>query len=222
MKKMISFALLGLALGLTSCGGNSNTASNQASKNQSTVESNKTSDKTPTSTTTQGSTLRMESEYVNVQGVEGSTISGATSGLDLIQPFKGASNGYCIASTHRDGFALTYTFNSSVAATDVTVALGLGNELGVGLEYTNKTLTVAVNGTNMNYSKITVKVDGFNSYALGKVSVKEGENTIVTTVVGPNDYCNNATGGPLFDYVELKSDVSNLTWTPITSNIEEE
>lgn len=225
MKKILSFALLTVALGLTSCGGISTTTSTKPSGNseqkQSTVESNKTSN-TSKDSTTQGSTLRMESEYTNLTGIVGSGISGAASGLDLIQSSKNASNGYYIGFTHREGFALTYTFNSSVDATDVTVALGLGNELGIGLEYTASTLTVSVNEINMNYSKFTVKVDGFNAYALGKISVKKGENTIVTTVVGPNEYCNNATGGPLFDYVELKSSVSELTWTPLTSNVEDE
>lgn len=228
MKKTISLALLGMAFVLTGCGDSTSTAKSTAPANSTAG----TSTVTPTDTSTKGtetvkptetgSTLRMESEYTNLNGVKGSGISGSPSGLDLIQANNDASNGYYIGSTHRSGFALTYTFNSSVAATDVTVALGLGNELGVGLTYDSTSLTVAVNGTNMTFKSFTVKVDGYKAYALGTVSLNAGENKIVTTVVGPNDYCNNDTGGPEFDYVELSSKTTTLTWSPLEDNLPNE
>lgn len=224
MKKTISLALLGMAFVLTGCGDNSQAKSNAGATSTSgnDTKSTETSNKGSENAGTTGSTLRMESEYTNLTGIVGGGISGSPSGLDLIQANKDASNGYYIGSTHAEGFALTYTFNSSVAATDVTVALGLGNELGTALTYDSKSLTVAVNGTNMTFSSFTVKVSGYKAYALGTVSLNAGENKIVTTVVGPNEYCNNSTGGPEFDYVELSSKTTTLTWSPIESNLPED
>lgn len=217
MKKQLILLLTTLVLGLTGCAG----GNEDSSKGNSSQGSNPTDKNTGGNDTTTNETLRMESEYVDLTGIWGSGISGSASGLNLIQPSKNASNGYYIGSTHREGFALTYEFNAEKAlSTDIT--LGLGNELGVGLAFDTDSLTVVLNGTKVTYKKaITVRVDGYKGYEIGSADLVAGKNTLVVTVVGPNEYCNGGIGGPEFDYVELKSTGNNLSWTPLTDNLED-
>ncbi|MDD6239970.1 MAG: hypothetical protein PUA93_00090 [Eubacteriales bacterium] len=223
MKKFVkSFVFLSALTLLASCGQGKTSSSSKPSSSTpstSTPSSSTPVDSTSSSTPTTDSGFRMESEYVDLTGITGSGISGSASGVNMIQSNRNASNGYYVGFSHRLGFALTYTFNASAADDSAKISLGLGNELGVGMEETNTSLTVSVNGSNLSYKKFTIKVEGFASYDLSATaSLVAGENTIVVTVAGENTYCNGGTGGPLFDYVDVKS-ASTLTWTPKTSNL---
>lgn len=223
MKKQLTLLLTALVLGLTGCSkseNNNNSGGNNSGGNNS-GENNNQGNKNTGGEETNNETLRMESEYVNLTGVTGSGISGSASGLNLIQKNKDASNGYYVGFTHREGFAITYEFTAKVASS-VTIYLGLGNELGVGMEFGTDSLTVVLNGNKVNYKKnITVWATGYKSYEIGTADLVAGKNTLVTTVVGPNEYCNGGTGGPEFDYVELNSAGNNLSWTPLTDNIDD-
>lgn len=217
MKKQLILLLSTLALGIVGCnGGNEN-----SSKGSNSQSGNPTDKNTGGSSTNLKETIRMESEYVNLKGVQGSGISSSAAGLDLIQQNKDASNGYYIGFTHRKGFALTYEFTAEKALS-TKITLGLGNELGVGLAFDTDSLTVVLNGTKVNYTKaITVRVDGYKGYEIGTADLNAGSNSLVVTVEGPNEYCNGGIGGPEFDYVELNSVGNNLSWTPLTDNVED-
>lgn len=222
MKKLFqSFVFLSALTLLASCGEGKTSSSSKPTSTPSTSSPTSSApvDSTSSSTPTTDNGFRMESEYVDLTGITGSGISGSASGVNMIQANRNASNGYYVGFSHRLGFALTYTFNASAADNSAKISLGLGNELGVGMEESSTSLTVNVNGRDLSYRKFTIKVDGFASYDLSSaVSLVQGENTIVVTVAGENTYCNGGTGGPLFDYVDVKS-TSILTWTPKTANL---
>lgn len=222
-KKILAFVLLGMSASLAGCG---NSASSPASTKKSeekkdSVASTANSQTGPSNKEEEGSKdFYMESELTDLDGIAGSGISGSASGLDLIQASKEAHGGYFISFTHRKGFALTYNFQSD-SAKEASFALGLGNELGVGMKFTDESLTVNLNGTNLSFADFTVFVTGYHEYAAGKATLVQGANTLVVTVAQENEYCNGSTGGPTFDYVKVTSD-SNLSWTPKTSNLPDE
>lgn len=217
-KKILNISMLGLLFTLVGCSGNSSVSSNSAK------ESSAKASETITSSTTEvddKSSLRMESELTDLTGVVGSGISGSQSGVNMIQKNAGASGGYYVGFTHRSGFALTYNFTAEKAG-KATIALGLGNELGVGLAFDSDSLTVHLNDTKLSYTGFTVRVDGYKAYTLGNYDLVAGNNKIVVTVVGPNEYCNGATGGPEFDYVDLTTTDNSLSWNPKLTNLPEE
>lgn len=218
-KKILNISMLGLLFALVGCSGNnSSVASNTAKASDTSASETQTSS---TATVDDKTALRMESELTDLTGIVGSGISGSQSGVNMIQANAGASGGYYVGFTHKSGFALTYNFTAEKAG-KATIALGLGNELGIGLAFDSNSLTVHLNDTKLSYTGFTVRVDGYKSYTLGDYDLVAGANKIVVTVVGPNEYCNNGTGGPEFDYVDLTTTDNSLAWNPKLTNLPEE
>lgn len=216
-KKLLTFALL--SLGLTGCGGTSsgNVPSTDNGGNKTSTTDKKSDVSKDTTEVTGPKDFYMESELTNLDGIVGTGISGSSSGVNMIQSSKDAHGGYFVSFTHRKGFALTYNFTSD-SAKEASFSLGLGNEIGVGMKFTDKSMTVNLNGTNLTFSDFTVYATGYRAYPTGKGILAQGANTLVVTIAEENEYLNGGTGGPTFDYVKVTSE-ANLSWTPKTSNL---
>lgn len=219
-KKLLTFVLL--SLGLVGCKGTTsgNAPSKDNSENKASASTSKDEGKTDSTETTGPKDFYMESELTNLDGIVGAGISGSASGVNMIQASKDAHGGYYVSFTHKKDFALTYTFTSD-SAKEASFALGLGNEIGVGMDFNDKSLTVNLNGTDLTYTGFKLYASGYRAYPAGKANLKEGSNTLVVTIAEENEYLNGGTGGPTFDYVKVTSE-ANLSWTPKTSNLPEE
>ncbi|MFA6624389.1 MAG: hypothetical protein WCS80_01320 [Bacilli bacterium] len=222
LKKRIGFALLGVLIVLTGCGEKS--SSSVSDKPASSVSSSVTSsskEEASSSSVEKPEYERFEAEYINVTDpiLMGSGISGSAAGVNLVLQDANSSNGWFIGYSHRTGFAVTYKITADKAAT-AKMKLGFGNELGVGMTMNTASLAFSLNGTAVTYNQFVIQVDGWHSYDFSStLNLVKGENTLVMTV-GTNEYCNGGPGGPLFDYIYLKTEAA-LSWNPVTSNIEE-
>ena len=163
-----------------------------------------------------------EAEYTYMDNVVGGGISGAAAGLNMIIENADAHNEFFVGSTHSDKTILTFVINADADCT-ATLRVRLGNELSA-MKLNPDILIVKVNDELFEYEEFElpaeVKAVGrtFTNFVLGDISLKEGEN-IITFQVGPNEYCNGATGGPLFDCIILSTE-AGLEMTEYEENIE--
>lgn len=163
-----------------------------------------------------------EAEYTYMDNVVGGGISGAAAGLNMIIENADAHNEFFVGSTHSDKTILTFVITADADCT-ATLRVRLGNELSA-MKLNPDILIVKVNDELFEYEEFElpaeVKAVGrtFTNFVLGDISLKEGENNI-TFQVGPNEYCNGATGGPLFDCIIL-STAAGLEMTEYEENIE--
>ena len=163
-----------------------------------------------------------EAEYSYLEDVVGGGISGAAAGLNMIIENADAHNEFFVGSTHSDKTILTFVITSD-ADTTATLRVRLGNELSA-MKLNPANLIVKVNDELFEYDEFELPAEAkavgrtFTNFVLGDISLKEGEN-IITFQVGPNEYCNGATGGPLFDCIIL-STAAGLEMTEYEENIE--
>ncbi len=181
------------------------------------------------------SVLVMEAEYVNLTDpeVEGKAISAEAKGLKLIfgqgydEGEVKASNGYYLYQTHTEAFEITFKFNSSVATT-ARISIALGSEKG-NVKIGPSEFSVKLNGEAIKYSAVQLQetedptAPKFKEATISSnASIKAGENTI-TLKVETNTLLASNTFGPFIDFAKVRANDSNveLSWMPITSNIEE-
>ena len=163
-----------------------------------------------------------EAEYTYMKDVVGGGISGAAAGLNMIVENADAHNEFFVGSIHSEKTILTFVITAD-ADCAATLRVRLGNELSA-MKLNPEILIVKVNGELFEYEEFElpaeVKAVGrtFTNFVLGDIALKEGENTI-TFQVGPNEYCNGATGGPLFDCIILSTE-AGLEMTEYEENIE--
>jgi hypothetical protein len=168
-------------------------------------------------------TFVFETEYTNIDNLEGGGISGAPSTpYDMVLTSPEASNGYFLGFTHRTNLTVTYLFTSDINATG-TLTLRLGSEIGPMI--INPTiLEVKVNGVAISYSQFTIPENvgysqEFHDFEINtNVALVDGDNIITITIL-ENDYLNGTTGAPMYDNISIHT-TANLTWVPKTSNIE--
>lgn len=163
-----------------------------------------------------------EAEYTFMDDVVGGGISGAAAGLNMIAENADASNSFYVGSTHSTKCILTWEITSDQDTT-ATLRMVLANELSA-MKLNPETLIITVNDEVLEYDEVELPAETktvgktFNQFKLGDIELKEGVNTI-TFQVGENEYCNGASGGPLFDCIKLTSD-AELTMTEYPENIE--
>jgi hypothetical protein len=167
-------------------------------------------------------TFTFEGEYIDMTGLRGGGISGAQSGVNMLQEASSASNGWFIGYTHKLGLTLTFNITSDKAGS-ATMVLALGTELGV-MTMNPTTFILKVNDAAVNYTAFNIKANSsqtgtdFRDYTIAPtVNLIAGANAITFTI-GENEYCNGSAGGPLFDAMKLTTEAA-LTWTPHTENI---
>lgn len=162
-----------------------------------------------------------ETEYTNLEGLQGGGISGAPSTpLDMILSSENASNGYYLGFPHRTGFNMSYEFTSSSSGS-AELVIRLGTEIGQ-IAINPQVLEIKVNGAVISYGEFIIPDNtdtlvAFNNYIIGDISLVEGDNIITITVL-ENRYLNGHTGGPLFDNISLTTQ-NDLTWQPLLSNL---
>lgn len=219
--KMIfaAFALTACAFGFAACGDGNDPDKDKTPGGDTDI----TQPGGDTDTAT-GTEYTFEAEYTDVEDLVGAGSSNSAEGTDLIQASSKASNGYYIGFTHKEGLTITFNITSDKAA-EATLKVGLTPLEGMpAIPISPSTFVVKVNGTAVNYSEQSVKDSNsimnkreFKKYAIGKVNLNQGANT-VTLTIGKNDYVNGKSGGPGIDAIYLTSDAT-LTWEPIEDNI---
>ena len=176
-------------------------------------------------------TYVMEAEYIDLDGIRGSGVSNEMIGVNMIfgngtaeEKANGWSNGYFVCGTDADKLQLKFVFDSEAATTGVSFTLRFGNERET-FTFTPDTLSIQLNGEEIDYSPITVQGPctleemTFKDYVIGNnLSLKKGENVITLTVHAESGAA-YATG-PRVDCIKLKSK-SKLTFHAKTGNIEE-
>lgn len=167
-------------------------------------------------------TYVFEAEYTFMEDVIGGGISGAAAGLNMIMENAEASNEFYVGSTHSTKTVLTYKITSDAACT-ATLRLLLANELSA-MKINPETLIISVNEVPFEYEEFELPAEvksvgkTFTQFKLGDIELVKGEN-IITLQVGANEYCNGATGGPLFDAIKLTT-TAGLTMEEYPENIE--
>lgn len=170
----------------------------------------------------EGETYVFETEYTYMQDVVGGGISGAAAGLNMIIENADASNGFYVGSTHSTNCIITYVITSDAEA-PATLRVLLSNELSA-MKLNPEVMIITVNDEPFVYDEFElpaeVKTVGktFSQFNLGEIQLVEGEN-IITFQVGPNEYCNGASGGALYDAIKLTT-TAGLTMTEYPENIE--
>ncbi len=168
-------------------------------------------------------TYLFETEYTFMEDVIGGGISGAAAGLNMIMENADASNMFYVGSTHSENCVITYAIHSDVDTT-ATLRLLLGNELSA-MKLNPATFIVSVNGVPFEYAEFELPAEvkpvgrTFTQFNLGDISLVAGEN-IITFQIGPNQYCNGTSGGPLLDAMKLTAPAAQLTMTEYPENIE--
>lgn len=167
-------------------------------------------------------TYLFETEYTYMEDVVGGGISGAAAGLNMIIENADASNTFFVGSTHSPKCVITYAIQASEDTT-ATLRVILGNEISA-MKLNPQNLIISVNGVPFEYAEFELPAEvksvgrTFSQFKLGDINLVAGENTI-TFQIGENEYCNGATGGPLFDAIKLTS-TAELTMTEYPENIE--
>lgn len=218
-------ALMGTACAFFGCSSNNNSSTDNGvedSENKKDDEENKDGE-----TGGDKATLyKFEAEYTYLNDVVGGGISGAASGLNMIQESSDASEGYYVGSTHSTSCVITYKITAEAACT-ATLRIIAANELSA-MTISKNTLEIKVNGTEVSYTSFTVpkevKQSGktFKAYKIGDISLVAGENTITLQVANKdasNVYCNGGPGGLLYDYISLET-TGKLTTVEYKDNVE--
>lgn len=170
----------------------------------------------------EATTYLFETEYTYMDDVVGGGISGAAAGLNMIIENADASNTFFVGSTHSTKCVITYVITSDVDTT-ATLRLLLANELSA-MKLNPKNLIITCNDEVMTFDEFELPAETkaigktFTQFKLGDLALQAGEN-IITLQVGPNEYCNGGSGGPLFDAIKLTSTAA-LTMTEYPENIE--
>ena len=173
-------------------------------------------------TETEGTTYVFETEYTYMEDVVGGGISGAAAGLNMITENADAGNGFYVGGTHSTNCIITYAIASDADAS-ATLRILLGNELST-MKLNPENLIISVNGEAFAYAPFELPAEvkpvgkTFSQFNLGDVQLVSGEN-IITFQIGPNEYCNGTSGGPLFDAIKLTT-TAELVMEEYPENIE--
>lgn len=169
---------------------------------------------------------RFETEYVDtVNKLSGAGYSSAPSGRGMIQRCPLTSNGAVLGYLNKPATVI-YKITSA-QATQATLTLGLGSEVG-NYVYDSDMFEIRVNGVKLDYGTISVTQVGtqVSDFRCGshtvtpKVNLKEGENIIEFEIKASD----KATGtfsavGCLFDYIELTEASCEIGWRPRLANM---
>lgn len=187
----------------------------------------------------------MEAEGIDLSELSGRGYSNEAKGCGMIMGLntkylredekisKSISNGYFVGYFNTADTTMTFEFTSDQAVSGATMKLRLGSEYGT-LRLDPSSMTIAVNGTELDYDKITVtgaKVEGanirygsvFKDYEVSvPFDLLAGSNKIELTIL------QNTLGipgmesvGPGVDCIKVKSD-SKLTFTSLWEQNKEE
>ena len=195
----------------------------------------------PTVTVTETpQTYTMQAEYIDLSGVVGSGLSNAAAGVAMItgngtqeEKDKGWGEGYYVSQMHAANCRLDFVFTARAEAGVDKISVRLSSELGK-LTFTPSSLAFFLNGTELQYSVITVTgadtatpdltAAVFADYTIPVPSgtkFTEGENTF-SILVRENSLRgggNGSTAGPMVDSVSFTTKAV-LTWTDHKDNIE--
>lgn len=175
---------------------------------------------------TDKTTLRMEAEYVNLDGVKGAGISSDQQGVNMIygngeKDASKWSEGYFVYCTYAPDVALEFKFNAKEAASG-SITMMLGSEHGE-ITFGPTILKAELNGVEITYTAKKVKGYQVDDMKFTEVKIttsaalKAGENVFKLTVIENKLQANKKTVGPCIDYVQVKS-TTELSWTPKTEN----
>lgn len=176
-----------------------------------------------------------EAEYVDFTGMSGNGYSGSMSGVGLIVKQKSesqqASNGHYAGWSYKEGYTLTFNIKSDQAVDDAVIVLRLSAEF-YDMTYTCDKFLVQVNGTNLQYSDISItgvpaqgtnEWKAFSNFTISTaVSLESGDNTIKLIVNNSDRLGDSGTmyaTAPLVDCMYIYTE-AELSWTPLTENLE--
>jgi hypothetical protein len=233
-------ALTGGIAALSACGDTNVTVNNNKDKEESNSGDNpgsnsgsNSSDNTgsenngndASSGTSSDATYKFEAEYTYMADVQGGGISGAAAGVNMITESANASNGFFVGSLHSTKSKLTFKINATAACT-ATLRVVLGNEIGA-MTMSPNTFEIKVNDVEVNYTAFNLPGKGntttFDTYKIGDISLKQGENVITFAIVNKNnanEYLNGSAGGPLFDCITLKTSGATLEMHNYEENLD--
>jgi hypothetical protein len=170
-----------------------------------------------------------EVEFTDLIGKTGGGWSGGAESEHLLSNEWecGASNGFYVPFTY-DPISFEFVFNSSAAVANVSLSLRLASEMGT-FTFTGGDLSVTVNGAPVTFSQFTLTSEGgedngalmgqFADIAFGSVSLREGENVIVVSLLDNTKIGGTRMYGPAVDCLKLANFGSSvLTWRPATYN----
>ncbi len=179
-------------------------------------------------------TLTMEAEYTDLDEKPGRGYSANVEGVSMISRDvnnAGASNGFFVSYLYYNGAFLQFDFDSSDAVSDASIVLRLSVEF-YDMELDADSYVVEVNGVAL--SGYSISLSGaisieesetdkrpFENYKISEaVSLKKGSNTI-KLITNNGNYHGGTMGAdaPIVDCVYLSSS-SDLSWSPITSNVD--
>lgn len=174
-----------------------------------------------------------ETEYINLDDFIGAGYSGGAAGPDAIvkddDSVANASNGFYLSFAYVNGVTLEYVIESDRAVDDASIYLRLSAEV-TDITINGEKYSVIVNGTKLPYGDIVLDnvpamsssdVKDFEDYLIATgVSLVEGKNIIhlVTSNTEPMGGTMTATA-PMIDCLKVVTS-ANLTWNPMTENIE--
>jgi hypothetical protein len=229
-----------LACGITAfsaCGDTNDSTTNDNKKNENTNSGDNSGDNSSDNTgsenngndassgTSSDATYKFEAEYTYMADVQGGGISGAAAGVNMITESANASNGFFVGSLHSTKSKLTFKINATSACT-ATLRVVLGNEIGA-MTMSPNTFEIKVNDVEVNYTGFNLPGKGntttFDTYKIGDISLKQGENVITFAIVNKNnanEYLNGSAGGPLFDCITLKTSGATLEMHNYEENLD--
>lgn len=173
-------------------------------------------------------TYVMEAEYIDLDDVIGTGLSGGPSGVGMIfgdgttaEKNRGWSSGYYVGYTYTTDCRLDFVFTSSKAAT-ATIILRVGSELG-DLPFDPTTFGILLNDTEITYQSMYIagSADMLTMAFADKTittnaALVEGENTI-SLVVKDNTLYGAVPAAPVIDCIKIKTE-ANLTYTEKKDN----
>lgn len=173
----------------------------------------------------------MEAEYVSFAGLVGGGHSNEQYEESMIygngtqaEKDLGWSNGYFVSATHKADICLTFNFTSDVEVSNATIVLRLGSEMG-NLTFNPDNFEVKLNGEAIDYnpmyitnSPVLEEMKFVDKTIANNAKIKAGDNTITLTVLA-NTLSGGTTAGPIIDCVKITAN-ANLSWKPLTDNIE--
>ena len=186
-------------------------------------------------------TYVFEAEYTDLDEVQGSSISGAPSGREIVLQEKdwegeyanaGASNGFYLAYLYNYGIRIFYEIESDRAATAV-MRVRLTNEFEPML-LDDEGFLILVNGKKLSYDAFCPGVFDsssdywwnkdmlfmpFEDYLEFQIDLKEGIN-VIEFVINNNEPIGGTlnAAAPLFDCIKIDT-IAALSWQPKLSNL---
>lgn len=166
-------------------------------------------------------TKRFEAEWANLTGKQGAGFSGSANGKQMVQFRTVCSEGASLGYMHASGIFIDFHIYSDVAATG-TFTIRLASEVGT-CTFTDDILVVEVNDVKVGYGSINIEGSGveeqvgaFQTFSLGNINLKAGEN-IIRITLEENQILDGRTGGPEIDYFEINTSAA-LSWRPKVYN----